>query len=153
MKNHVLSRTDALAWADAQSSALRQRAVSAIDWDQVADEIADIAHAHRRLADDQVIAILVNFMRIAATSEPGPVKHWRREIAAQRIELDRLATPSLSAAMPGRMQQVYAFARRRYMLDHPPAAEAPPPPAASPYAWEDVCGRGEDWTPAPLPPT
>lgn len=77
------------------------------------------------------------------------VPHWRGEIAAFRKELRRDLSPSLAAALPGELPRLYAEVRE-VLLARPESMEwARITPPDSPFSWEDLMGRGGDWTPEP----
>jgi hypothetical protein len=151
MADDIYTR-DLVAWAEAQGDALRRRSANELDWDNVAEEIETLGRSETRAVESQVINILAHFLKIEFSGASEPLNHWRGEIGAFRIDLDRDLTPTLAARMPARLDELYAYAVRALRNEHLKLDEAAPAyPATCPYTWDDVRGRGAEWTPDPKP--
>lgn len=143
-----LYQRDIVAWAEAQAEALRKRSANEIDWENVAEEVGDVGGNIVRACESQVINILAHFLKIAFSGASEPQKHWRKEIGGFRIELDRDLTPTIDTRMPERMEKLYRYAVKGLVYEWEEREESPPAfRQTCPYTWDDVKGRGSDWTP------
>jgi len=145
-----LYERDYYAWTKAQAAALRARrsGANALDYDNLAEEVETLGRSERRACLSQIDNILTHFLKLAYLGGPD-APHWKVEIAAFRKDLRRDLTPSLRASLPADLPSVYADARdilARELALRDVTLEAP---ADCPYTWEDVLGRGVDWTPEP----
>ena len=156
MADDSIYTTDIYAWAMAQARALRDpsRRANAIGWDNVAEEIESGGISQFRACESALERILKHFLKIEYLRLAEPVRHWRREIANFRLDLERDSSPTIASALSADLAKPYSRARRRLLADLAAREETPPgdlPPDNS-YAWDDVLGRGGDWTPDPRPP-
>jgi hypothetical protein len=145
-----LYHDDYYAWTKSQAEALRAREAgeNALDYDNLAEELEDLGRSEARACESQVENILTHLLKIAY--EGGPTApHWAVEIMAFRRGLRRNLSPSLSARLPTGLADLYRDVRAlmlaRYAVEGRPVAL----PETCPYTWEDVLGRGTEWTPAP----
>ncbi len=145
-----LYERDVVAWAEAQAEALRRRSANEIDWENVAEEVGDVGGAVVKACESQVINILAHFLKIEFSGLTEPINHWRAEIDAFRTELERDLTPTLAARLPDRVEALYIYGVKAFRRHYIQLGEATPElPSVCPYNWDDVVGRGADWTPAP----
>lgn len=145
-----LYERDFTAWAEAQAEALRKRSANAIDWDNVAEEIESVGRSDTDSFHSLVEVVLLHFLKIEFSGQSEPILHWQGEIDAARDSLDRKTTPTLAARAPEDMAERYRRALKRLRLSYKRRGEdLPPVPDTCPYTWDDVLGRGEDWTPEP----
>ncbi|MDX2237495.1 MAG: DUF29 domain-containing protein [Hyphomonadaceae bacterium] len=144
---------DPYAWAMEQARALRDpsRRANAIDWDNVAEEIESVGVSQYRACETAIERIMEHMLKIEFLRKPDPVRHWRKEIRNFRNDLSRDLSPSLAAALPKALETPFRRARDRVLADLEEREEQAPAdlPAANPYSWDDILGRGENWTPAP----
>lgn len=84
---------DVAAWAVDQAQALRSRAVAKLDWDNLADEIRDVAKAEQRELGKRVSALMASLCRNDAASGAASARLVREH---QKLVLLQLAAcPSL----------------------------------------------------------
>ncbi|MGQ5490883.1 DUF29 family protein [Thauera sp. ZXT1-4] len=57
--------TDPSAWAECQAAALRSRQVDRLDWDNLAEEVLDVARGERRELGYRVAALMASLARQA----------------------------------------------------------------------------------------
>lgn len=143
---------DFYAWTKAQADALRRResGANALDWDHLAEEIEDLGKSDRRACESYIEQILGHFLKIAVVGPSDVAAHWRAEIIAFRIDLERRLTPSLRAQLPAELDDLFAIARRKLAAKLEAGGVEVELPATCPYDWDDVMGRGADWTPEPV---
>lgn len=145
-----LYHRDIVAWAQAQGEALRRRSANEVDWDNVAEEIETLGRSETRAVESHVENILRHLLKIEFSGLSEPQRGWRAEVRAFRKALRRDLTPALAARLPAELGKLYDSAREDLLIEHEKAGEPPPAyPDACLYLWDDVFGRGEDWTPAP----
>lgn len=146
---------DPYAWAMEQARLLRDpsRRANAIDWDNVAEEIESVGRSELRACESAIERIIEHFLKIEFLRKPEPVRHWRKEIRNFRVDLSRDLSPSLAAKLPGELDPPFQRARERVLADLEDRDEPAPAdlPTANPYSWDDILGRGENWTPSPRP--
>lgn len=149
-----LYEVDYYAWARQQAQALRERAgPNALDIDNLAEEVDDLAASVRRACRSQVENILEHLLKIEFVGGSA-VGSWRGEIYAFRLALERDLTPSLSVHLPEDLDDVYEYVLKRLRNRWPRegwSAAAGRLPDRNPYDWDDVRGRDGDWTPTAFP--
>ena len=145
-----LYERDFTAWAEAQTEALRKRGANEIDWENIAEEIESVGRSDTEAFQSQVEVILAHFLKIEFSDLSEPLLHWQAEIDAARSNLERKATPTLLARAPADVSRRYSYAVKDVRRAYKRRGETPPDlPSECPYTWDDVLGRGGDWTPAP----
>jgi hypothetical protein len=151
--SETLYETDYYAWAQHQAEALKARGAggNALDYDNLAEEVADLAARNREACESQIENILEHFLKIEFRGGPAS-GHWAGEIIGFRIALQRKLTPTLRAHLPAELDDRYSDVRRRLTglwRKRGEQAVADRVPPVNPYTWNDLMGRGEDWTPEP----
>jgi hypothetical protein len=142
-----LYERDYYAWTQQQAAALRARrgGDNTLDFDNLAEEVEDLGRSQRRACRSQIVNILEHLLKIEFVE--GPAKHWASEVLVFRRELEDDLSPTLRSQLPDELAGLYENARN--ILSAKLAAQSLPDrlPRTSPYAWEDVLGRGENWIP------
>ncbi len=146
-----LYERDFYAWTQVQASALRQGRAgdNALDFENLAEEVGDLGRSQRRACESYIDRILQHLLKIQFVGPRDTVPHWRAEIVAFRTDLEDELTPSLRAALPAEIDHRYASAVRKLSARLLAEARDVALPQSNPYSWEDVLGRGQDWTPGP----
>ncbi len=141
---------DYFAWAQAQAEALRahRSGENALDYDNLAEEVEDLGGSIRRACISQITNIIEHLLKIELLGGPASL-HWRSEVISFRIELESDLTPSLAAALPSEIDAIYPKVRRRLGARLEAEGVKLELPQACPYGWDDILGRGVDWTPEP----
>ena len=145
-----LYETDFYLWTQRQAELLRRRdaGANALEWDNLAEEIETLGRSEQAACESQITNILLHFLKLHLVADRQPERHWRAEIKAFRIGLRRHLSPSLRARLPAELDSIYADARALFDLQFETDQVLASPPEASPWTFEDILGRGEDWTPA-----
>jgi hypothetical protein len=78
-----LYETDARAWAEAQADALRRRATNEIGWDNVAEEIEDVAQRNRDRIKGALTMALVHLLKWRFQPEARS-NAWKAMVVAER---------------------------------------------------------------------
>ena len=140
---------DFYAWTLDQARRLREFAKSRpnepIDWELVAEEIEDVGISDRRGADSYLRLVLVHLMKLEYAADAQPVRHWRAELKAFRVKLDKRLTPSLRPQLQRNLAESYqiAYADAIAALWQDVEFESRLP-RTCPYTFEQITG---DWLP------
>jgi hypothetical protein len=103
----TLYEEDTVAWAENQAAALRAAAQGgsnqALDWENLAEEIDDLAKSQRRALQSQLSRVVQHLVKLTHSPANDPRKSWRRSILQARIEVERILieSPSLRREVPG----------------------------------------------------
>jgi hypothetical protein len=108
--------TDVAAWAEQQAGALRRRAANEIDWDNVAEEIADVAASQKREIRRRLRVICEHLLKWRHHRQRRwwAGHGWRKTLTEQRRRLQDLFedSPSLRRFASAAMQPAFANARQ-----------------------------------------
>ncbi len=104
--------TDATAWAESQADALRRRAANEVDWDNVAEEIADVAQRNRDRIEGALVTAIVHLLKWHHQPQMRS-NAWKAAIIAERNRIARLVrrNPSLAGYPAAVLAEVYPDAR------------------------------------------
>jgi len=148
MSADSLYTTDIYARAMQQARALRDPSwrADAIDWDHVAEEIESVEMSQFRACRSALERILEHFLKIDYLRIAQPVRHWLREIAHFRLEMERDLSPTIAVALSVELAKPASPARRRRLAELAAREETQPLdlPENCPYTRDDVLGRGGD---------
>ena len=75
---------DILLWSEQQAELLRSRAVNALDWDNLAEEIVDVGRSELRAVASHLVQALLHDLKAEAWPLARDVPHWRAEARGQR---------------------------------------------------------------------
>jgi Domain of unknown function DUF29 len=106
-------RTDTAAWAIQQAELLRNRTSNALDWDNLAGEIEDLASRYRDEIENRLIVVLAHLLKLAHLADPDPQRGWRVTIIEQRRRIARVISrnPSLRDYPAAVLAEAYDDAR------------------------------------------
>jgi Domain of unknown function DUF29 len=109
---HKVKVTDDFhGWLLDQASALRERRLSSLDWDDLAEELEAMAATDRRELLRRLTTLFEHLLKLAY--QPDELEKrgngWRRTVVNSRIEIDRLLGQS-----PGLKGQLAQFAIDAY---------------------------------------
>jgi hypothetical protein len=85
-----LYETDILIWSEQQAALLRRRAANALDWDNLAEEIADVGLSQLHAVMSHLRLALLHDLKAEAWPLSRDVEHWRA------TELIRCRCPRLA---------------------------------------------------------
>ena len=118
---------DFVAWTEAQAQALRAapRVHNALDYEQLAEEIADLGKRDLRELLSRLEVLTEHLVKLEAAPEAQPAERWARTTRDQRREIARLLDESPSL---------------RPKLDQPPKPGEPTRLAQVLNAgWDEAC--------------
>ena len=138
------------AWALDQAERLRAfaraRPNEPIDWELVAEEVEGMGISDRRACESFLQHIIAHLLKLQLAADPTPIRHWRKEVAAFRLNLEQRLTPSIERQLRTDLDRHWRYARRAavtQMLDADPAFEQHVP-RDCPYEFDQLIG---DWLP------
>ena len=121
-----LYETDMRLWSEQQAELLRRRAANALDWDNLAEEIGDLAISQKREVRSRLEGLCQHLLKWAYQPERRSGS-WRGSIIEHRERLEDLLqeSPSLRPFADSLLARSYERARRRAeaeteMSDLPP---------------------------------
>lgn len=142
---------DFYAWTQEQAELLRRVRPddNRLDVEHIAEEIEDLGKSELHACQSLCEHIIERLLKLEYSGRDEPARHWRREIAEWRVQLERKLTRTLLAQL--NLSERYRYALR---LLRPFGDELPGfinrVPAECPYSFEQILGSAEeDWFPAP----
>lgn len=87
---------DSYSWALEQADALRRRDFDAVDWENVIEEIEDLARSDVRRLTSQYARIMQHLLKLQYRhpTETDPVSGWKQSIRHARIEVQKILDDS-----------------------------------------------------------
>ena len=107
----TLYERDFSAWTRDQAQALRARQVSALDWDNLLEEVESMGASQRREIKNRLTVLLMHLIKWHWQPEKRSTS-WRQTIRGQRREIAELLnqSPSLKGLIPEVLQDVWGNA-------------------------------------------
>jgi Domain of unknown function DUF29 len=134
--------TDILLWSEQQAELLGQRSANALDWDNLAEEIAAVGRSELHAVESHLIQALLHDLKAEAWPLSRDVEHWRAEARGHRDDARRQYVPSMRQRID--IEKLYRDARRRLpaTLDgtHPL-----PVPDICPVTLAELLSGPDDW--------
>jgi Domain of unknown function DUF29 len=102
---------DLYAWTQEQATLLRTRHYDALDWDNLAEEIAAVGGSDRRKLESRLCVILLHLLKWQAQPALRGAS-WRKTLRTQRREIRKLLeqSPSLRRRVPEMIRDAYVDA-------------------------------------------
>jgi Domain of unknown function DUF29 len=119
----TLYEEDTVAWSEQQAAALRAAARGGsnqpLDWENLAEEIEDLAKSLRLRLRSQISRIIHHLVKLEYSPAIDPRNGWRRTIRQARIDIDRILedSPSLKREVPRLIEKDIARAVQLAILD------------------------------------
>lgn len=101
---------DFYAWTQSQADSLRRRSANALDYERLAEEIADLGRRDRRAVMSYATVLLEHLYKLACSAAPAPKAGWRREVLAHRRSLNAALTLSLRDALAAELDALHSVA-------------------------------------------
>ena len=145
-----LYERDYYAWILDQVRALRERRTGEIDWENVAEEIEDLAKSERRALQSQLARLLEHLLKLAYAR--GRMfqenrRGWELTVAGARDDVNDLLedSPSLRGKIPELLERAYRRGRLEALRGTALLDEAIPP--EPPWSFERAMDN--NFLPAP----
>jgi hypothetical protein len=129
--------TDILLWSEQQADLLRRRAVNALDWDNLAEEIVDVGRSELRAVASHLVQALLHDLKAEAWPLSREVPHWRAEARGHRDDARAAFTQSMTQREELEIAELYGRALHRMpeMIDGVPPL---PVPLACPVTLDEL---------------
>jgi Domain of unknown function DUF29 len=91
---------DYYTWTSAQAQALRERKVSGLDWDNLAEEVEDLGKAERHRLESHLESLLMHLLKWAYQPQRRS-RSWSNSIREDRFRIQRVLrdNPGLKAIL------------------------------------------------------
>jgi hypothetical protein len=131
---------DFYGWTVSTSRALAEGRLKGIDWDRVAEEIADLGKSERHALGSHLRRIAVHLLKIRYQRSKY-TRSWDLSIAESQLDIaEQLEeSPSLRRELPDLLKRAYAKARLGAAKDTRLPLETFP--AECPFSLEEMLGR------------
>jgi len=112
-----LYEDDILLWSEQQAELLHRRAAGelinedALDWSNLAEEIADVGRSEWRAVESHLVQALLHDLKAEAWPLSRDAPHWRAEARGHRDEARRAFSPSMAQRID--VAKLYREALRR----------------------------------------
>ena len=119
----TLYERDTVAWSEQQAAALRAAARGgsnqSLDWENLAEEIEDLAKSLRLRLRSQISRIIHHLVKLEYSPAIDPRNGWRRTIRQARLDIDRILedSPSLKREVPRLIEKDIGRAVQLAILD------------------------------------
>ena len=126
-----LYEDDILLWSEQQAELLHRRAAGelinedALDWSNLAEEIADVGRSEWRAVESHLVQALLHDLKAEAWPMSRDAPHWRAEARGHRDDARRAFSPSMAQRID--VAKLYREALRRMpeSLDGQPPLPVP----------------------------
>jgi len=107
-----LYECDYYGWTGSQARALRERKVSRLDWENLAEEVDDLGKAERHRLESHLESLLMHLLKWAYQPQRRS-RSWRNSIREHRFRIQRVLrdNPSLKAKLTQVFADAYEAAR------------------------------------------
>ena len=112
-----LYEDDILLWSEQQAELLHRRAAGelinedALDWSNLAEEIADVGRSEWRAVESHLVQALLHDLKAEAWPLSRDAPHWRAEARGHRDDARRAFSPSMAQRID--VAKLYREALRR----------------------------------------
>jgi hypothetical protein len=136
-----LYEEDIAAWAARQAELLRRRASNELDWDNIAEEIADLGNEQQNAVESLLTNTIQHLLQIATWPQAQVVPHWRHEVAGWRVQIRRRLkrSPGLRGKLD--LADLYSDACEVMYREVDGIPLASGPPSTCPWTLEQVLDR------------
>ena len=142
----ALYESDFYAWTQDQADALRHRRAqsNAVDWERVAEEIADLGASEKNTVRSSVLRILEHLYKLSTTANPEVVGHWLDEVGNFRGELFSRLTPSIRRLVESELPKLHERAARSAQQQFNRREPGKAIDTALRWTWDEISGEAED---------
>ncbi len=135
--NHEsLYERDYYTWALRQANALKKHQVELLDWENLAEEVGDLARSERRELRNRLKVLLVHLLKWQYQPKRR-TRSWEATIAVQRVQIRQHLrdNPGLKPSISALVNDAYEAARIEVAAR---LAEQPQPPQSCPWSSDQI---------------
>ena len=141
-----LYETDVLAWSERQAELLRRlgrgERVNDVDWENLAEEIADVGLSELHSVESLLVLILVHLLKLQASPDDQAADHWIMEIAGFQGNAKRRFAPSMRQRID--LQALHDDALRQLRAGERRNAVPKPWPEVTPFTLDQLLHEDVD---------
>ena len=102
---------DFYQWTQQQADFLRNRQTESIDWENLAEEIADMGRSEKRQLESRLEVLIMHLLKWQFQPNLRS-RSWQLTIKEQRLRLDKLLkeNPSLKSSLADVKEKIYPLA-------------------------------------------
>jgi hypothetical protein len=112
----TLYNTDYYNWLETTIEQLRFGQFSALDLDNLIEELASMGKTDLRTANSLIKQIIIHRLKLEKLPDTEPRKHWQKEINNFQDQLEDLLSLSLKAKID--LEKIYSRAKRDILIDY-----------------------------------
>jgi len=129
---------DYYAWTDGQAHALRERKVSGLDWDNLAEEVEDLGKSERHRLESHLELLLMHLLKWVNQPHRRS-RSWSNSIREHRFRIQRVLrdNPGLKATLPQIFADAYEAAQ--FSAENETRLDLSAFPESCPGAWTMRC--------------
>jgi hypothetical protein len=137
---------DFYLWTQAEAEKLRARIGrdNELDYENLAEEVADLGAAEKNKVTSYVRLILEHLYKLHATKQPDPVAHWAGEIINFRAEAEHPMTAAIRRLVQEDLEALHRKAAKiasaKFRRDEPGAVIDP----TLRWTWAEIMGEADD---------
>ncbi len=131
-----LYERDYYTWALKQARALKEHRAEMLDWENLAEEVGDLARSERRELQNRLKVLLANLLKCQFQPKRRS-RSWEATIAVQRSEIRQYLrdNPGLKSSVSVLVADAYEIARIEVAVR---LAGQSQPPQSSPWSFEQI---------------
>lgn len=109
--NPINYTTDFYAWTQQQAKLLRNKEISHIDWQNIAEEIEDMGRSEKRQLESRLEVLIMHLLKWQFQPNLRS-RSWQLTIKEQRLRIEKLLTenPSLKSRLDDVKEKIYPLA-------------------------------------------
>ena len=138
---------DYYTWARAQAQALRERKVSGLDWDNLAEEVEDLGKVERHRLESHLESLLMHLLKWVYQPQRRS-RSWSNSIREHRFRIQRVLrdNPGLKATLPQLFADAYEAAW--FWAENETRLDLSTFPESCPWSLDDTM-RNDFWPEGP----
>ncbi len=109
--NYINYESDFYGWTKQQANLLKNRKIAEIDWDNLAEEIADMGRSEKRQLESRLEVLIMHLLKWQFQPNMRS-RSWQLTIKEQRLRLEKLLqeNPSLKSSLADVRAKIYPLA-------------------------------------------
>jgi hypothetical protein len=109
--NYINYESDFYGWTKQQANLLKNRKIAEIDWDNLAEEIADMGRSEKRQLERRLEVLIMHLLKWQFQPNMRS-RSWQLTIKEKRLRLEKLLqeNPSLKSSLADVRAKIYPLA-------------------------------------------